>query len=58
VVLPAVELDSELAVRPVGVDLVAVDLDVRARAGDAVLVAQDDERGLEVAARVRGLGPE
>ena len=42
VVAPAVELDGELAVRPVGVDLVAVDLGVRERARDGVVVAEGE----------------
>ncbi len=50
VVAPAVELDGEVVLRPVGVDFVAVELLVGERARQAVAVAEVDERGFEVAA--------
>jgi hypothetical protein len=49
VVAPAVELDGESVLPPLGVDLVAVELRVHDRARQAVAVAEVDERGLEVA---------
>jgi hypothetical protein len=50
VVAPAVELDGQAVLRPVGVDLVAVELRVHARAWEPVTVAQIEQGGLEVAA--------
>ena len=52
VVAPAVELDGESVLPPLGVDLVAVELRVHDRAREAVAVAEVDEGGLEVAAGV------
>ena len=51
VVAPAVELDREPVLRPVGVDLEAVKLRVGERARQAVAGAEVDEGGLELAAR-------
>jgi hypothetical protein len=46
--LPAVKLDDQLRVRPDGVDLVAGDVLVRARARQAVPVQEAQEGGFEV----------
>ena len=46
VVAPAVELDREVVLRPVGVDLEPADVRVRERARQAVAVAEVDEARL------------
>ena len=51
---PAVDLDDEPAARPVEVDLEAADDRVHARSGDAVRVAEREERVLELAPRDAG----
>ena len=50
---PAVDLDDEPAARPVEVDLEAADDRVHPRPGDAVRVAEREERVLELAPRER-----
>ena len=55
VVAPAVELDGESVLGPVGVDLEAVELRVGERAREAVAVAEVEEGGFEVAAGVLSL---
>ena len=50
VVAPAVQLHREGVLRPIGVDLDAVDVRVRDRARQGVAVAEVDEGRFEVAA--------
>jgi len=53
-----VQLDDQVAVRPVGVDLVAVEQRVHRGTRDAVAVAEVEKRRLEVAAGEGGTAVE